>query len=72
MFLIKGIHEGGREYQVLVQAGASLNLVVSSTKFQLADASGEPLSSVPTAIIPLTVSSGPQISPVKLSIVGMR
>src|SRR5260370_32092337 len=50
----------GRNQQIVIAYNTSVKLVVASTFFKLNDAAGQPLARTGTAMIPITVPSGPQ------------
>ncbi len=61
---------GGKNYEVLVPFNSTVNIVVHSSFFQLADASGMPLPRTGAAVIPVTVQAGQQPPTVRLRVTG--
>ncbi|MBI1898206.1 MAG: carboxypeptidase regulatory-like domain-containing protein [Acidobacteria bacterium] len=61
---------GGKNYQVLVPFNSTVNIIVSSPFFQLADAGGVPLPRTRATAIPVTVPAGQQPAPIRLRVTG--
>jgi hypothetical protein len=61
----------GRNHQIVIPFDAPVKLVVSSFFFQLSDASGIPLPRTGSVAIPVTVPTGQQPVPIKLTVTGV-
>jgi hypothetical protein len=68
--LVTSRDAGGKNYQVLVPFNSTVNIVVYSAFFQLADAGGLPLPRTRAAAIPVSVPAGQQPTPVRLRVTG--
>jgi hypothetical protein len=60
----------GRNYSVVIPFATSVNLIVSSSFFQLSDATGTPLPRTGSTAIPITVSNGQQPTTLTLTVTG--
>jgi hypothetical protein len=63
---------GGRDYSVTIPFDAKVNLVVASSFFRLADATGAPFAASGAAAVPVAVPSGQAPPTLRLAVSGHR
>ncbi len=63
---------GGRNHQIAIPFNTPVKLVMHSSLFNVNDAAGLPLATGRATVIPLLVSAGQQVAPIKFSVTGIN